>query len=62
MEKTKNSDVITCVIRTKICCICYVGKLKTFIYNTRNAKNWFIVYHLPTNSKKLRRVIEIMLL
>jgi len=27
---------------------------KTFIYNTDtiNAKNWFIVYKLPTNTKK----------
>jgi len=28
------------------------------IYNTINAKNWLIVYHLRTNTKKMLRVLS----
>jgi len=27
------------------------------IYNTINAKNWLIVYHLSTNTKKMLRML-----
>jgi len=30
----------------------------TSIYNIINAKNWLIVYHLPTNTKKMLRVLS----
>jgi len=37
----------------------YDGKSKTFIYNyTINAKNWLLVYHLPTNLLKTLRVLS----
>jgi len=37
----------------KICCLHYVGKSKPLIYMAANAKNWLIVYHLPTNAKNV---------
>jgi len=30
----------------------------TSVYNTRNAKNWLIVYHLPSNTKQMLRVLS----
>jgi len=39
-------------VRTiNICCLHYVGKSKTFIHNAINAKNWLVVYQLPTSTK-----------
>jgi len=47
------------VRRIKICCPRYAGKSKNIQYkNAINAKNWLIVYHLPTNTKKMLKVLS----
>jgi len=57
----ENKNTVRDVIIIKICCLCYIGKYKTFIYNSINAKSWLLAYHLPTNTKILMVLSKILL-